>query len=174
MSLELVAKSRDISIACLSEARIPGIGCISTHTPNPSDSVVHHKHYRIYHSGPTDNSGQRGVAIAVSSRCVDHVTEWIPVSDRLAMMRLNTVPFPTTIICCYAPTNAADAAVKDDFYDQLTDRVEAAPRSDFLVIAGDFNATLGPRLPSEQPCLGSHTIGIRKGMTTATGLYRFF
>ena len=46
----------------------------------------------------------------------------------------------TTVICCYSPTNTAEA---EDFYGELTSLVRQVPKHNILIIRGDFNAKVG-------------------------------
>ncbi len=44
------------------------------------------------------------------------------------------------MVVAYAPTEVAEDDVKDDFYAQLSQVLEAIPGHDLLVVTGDFNA----------------------------------
>ena len=50
----------------------------------------------------------------------------------------------TTVICVYSPHNASSESDVEDFYTTLRSTVEQVPLHNFLVIAGDLNAKLGP------------------------------
>ena len=48
-----------------------------------------------------------------------------------------------TIVSAYAPTMTNPDEVKDKFYDDLDSVISAAPRTDKLILLGDFNARVG-------------------------------
>jgi hypothetical protein len=66
-----------------------------------------------------------------------------PVSSQLITNRLRATPFNITIIQAYAPTSDYDDADVEDFYDQLQEVVDKAPKKDILVVQGDWNAKIG-------------------------------
>ena len=47
------------------------------------------------------------------------------------------------IIQAYAPTNDAEEAEVDQFYEELQDLLELTPKKDVLFITGDWNAKVG-------------------------------
>ena len=49
-------------------------------------------------------------------------------------------PFNITVIQIYAPTNNAEEAEVEQFYEDLQDLLELTPRKDVLFIIGDWNA----------------------------------
>ena len=49
-------------------------------------------------------------------------------------------PFNITVIQVYAPTNNAEEAEVEQFYDDLQDLLELTPQKDVLFIIGDWNA----------------------------------
>jgi hypothetical protein len=51
--------------------------------------------------------------------------------------------FHNIIISAYAPTEDKDEALKEQFYEDLQKLQDKVPRSDLLIIAGDFNAKVG-------------------------------
>ena len=52
-------------------------------------------------------------------------------------------PFILTVIQVYAPTNNAEEAEVEQFYEDLHDFLELTPKKDVLFIIGDKNAKVG-------------------------------
>ena len=52
-------------------------------------------------------------------------------------------PFSITVIQVYAPTNNAEEAEVEWFYEYLQDLLELTPKEDVLFIKGDWNAKVG-------------------------------
>ena len=52
-------------------------------------------------------------------------------------------PFKITVIQVYAPTNKAEEAEVEQFYEDLQDLLELIPQNDVLFIIGDWNAKVG-------------------------------
>ena len=68
-------------------------------------------------------------------------------------------PFNITIIQVYAPTSNAEEAEVEQFYEDLQDLLELAPKKDVLFIIGDWNAKVGSQ---ETPGVtGKFGLGIR-------------
>ena len=65
-----------------------------------------------------------------------------PVSSRLITIRLRASPFNITIIQANAPTTDNDDDDIEDFYDQLQEVIDQAPKKDILVVQGDWNAKI--------------------------------
>ena len=58
-------------------------------------------------------------------------------------VRLQGKPFNITVIQEYAPTNNAEEAEVEQFYQDLQDLLELTPQKDVLFIIGDWNAKVG-------------------------------
>ena len=52
-------------------------------------------------------------------------------------------PFNITVMQIYTPTNNAEEAEVEQFYEDLQDLLELTPKTDVLFIIGDWNATAG-------------------------------
>ena len=65
------------------------------------------------------------------------------ISSRVIVAEFNTNPI-TTFIVCYSPTNSCPEGEVDEFYQDLRSITENVPTHNFLTIAGDFNAQIGP------------------------------
>ena len=67
-------------------------------------------------------------------------------------------PFNITVIQVYAPTNNAEEAKVEWFYEDLQDLLELTPKKDVLFIIGDWNAKVGSQ---ETPgVMGKFGLGI--------------
>ena len=58
-------------------------------------------------------------------------------------VRFQGKPFNITIIQVYAPTNNAEEAEVEQFYEDQQDLLELTPPKDVLFIIGDWNAKVG-------------------------------
>ena len=68
-------------------------------------------------------------------------------------------PFNITVIQVYAPTNNAEEAEVERFFEYLQDLLELTPKKDVLFIIGDWNAKVGSQ---ETPGVTSKfVLGIR-------------
>ena len=58
-------------------------------------------------------------------------------------IRFQGKPFNITVIQVYAPTNNAEEAEVEQFYEELQDLLELTPKKEVLFIIGDWNAKIG-------------------------------
>ena len=58
-------------------------------------------------------------------------------------VRFQGKPFNITVIQVYAPTHKAEEAEVEQFYEDLQDFLELAPKKDVLFIIGDWNVKVG-------------------------------
>ena len=58
-------------------------------------------------------------------------------------VHFHSKPFNITVIQVYAPTNNAEEAQIEWFYEDLQDLLELTPQKDVLFITGDWNAKVG-------------------------------
>ena len=65
--------------------------------------------------------------------------------NRMISVRLKGKPFNITVIQVYAPTNNAEEAEVERFYEDLQDLLELTPKKDVLFITGDWNAKVESR-----------------------------
>ena len=64
-----------------------------------------------------------------------------------------------TIVSAYAPTMTNPDEVKDKFYDDLDNIISATPRTDKLILLGDFNARVGTDHQTLEGVIGSEGVG---------------
>ena len=96
----------------------------------------------IYYCGQK-SLRRNGVAIMVNKRVQNAVLGCNLKNDRMISVCFPGKPFNITIIQVYAPTNKAEEAEVDQFYEDLQDLLELTPKKDVLFIVGDWNAKVG-------------------------------
>ena len=108
-----------------------------------------------------DERREAGVGFATKSNLVNKVA--VPpqgINDRLMTARL---PLPkkrfVTLFSAYTSPMTNPDEVKERFYEDLRDAISVVPRSDKLIILGDFNARVGSDHMSWEGVLGKHGIG---------------
>ena len=102
--------------------------------------------YCFFWSGRTsEERREAGVDFAIRSHLVSKLAS--PprgLNDRLMVMQLQqTNKQKATLISAYAPTMTNPEEVKNQFYEQLDALIAAVPKSEKLIILGDFNARVG-------------------------------
>ena len=98
-------------------------------------------HY-IYFCGQ-ESRRRNGVAIMVNKRVWNAVLGCNLKNDRMISVRLQGKPFNIMVIQVWAPTNNAEEAEIERFYEDLQDSLELTPKKDVLFIIGDWNAKVG-------------------------------
>ena len=80
-------------------------------------TIIEDKH--VLYSGRDDGRHYQGVALFCSPFAAKCLISWEPLNERLITARFKSSRAKFTIIMCYAPTEAAEAGVKNTFYYQL-------------------------------------------------------
>ena len=79
----------------------------------------------------------------LSPKACENLINIEKIDERIMVAEFNSNP-KLTFIACYSPTNSSDEEEVLKFYQSLKSVVENVPAHNFLTIAGDFNAKLGP------------------------------
>jgi len=95
--------------------------------------------YIIYSSGMEERH-QFGCGFAVHETIEPYIKKFNPISERLAVLRIDTEPINIALICTYAPTELADEDIKDTFYEDLIQAYDKLPGNAIKIVLGDFNA----------------------------------
>lgn len=129
-------KRLNIDIAALSETRLANEGQLKEHGGG----------YTFFWKGKDLNEPRiHGVGFAIKNGIVDHLDE-LPcgINERLMTLRLKlTNNQRATVISAYAPTLTSEDDQKEEFYSQLDEILKNIPRSDKILLLGDFNARVG-------------------------------
>ena len=84
--------------------------------------------HTLLYSGPSDNDRHENGVRLLGRKANKCLMEWKPVNDRAIRVRFCSKLHRLTIIQCYAPTNQADQATKDIFYQQVQNVHDQVPR----------------------------------------------
>ena len=118
--------------------------------------------YTFFWSGrKTEERREAGVGFVIKSDLVGKITG-LPngINDRLMTLRLPLSGNKhATIVSAYAPTMTKPDEVKDKFYDDLDNIISATPRTDKLILLGDFTARVGTDHQTWEGVIGSEGVG---------------
>ena len=141
-----------IEIAALSETRLADEGQLTEVGAG----------YTFFWSGRgSDERRESGVGFAIQTKLVSKLSS-LPkgVNDRMMMLKF---PLPgkkhATLISVYAPTMTNPEEAKEKFYQDLEELIDTVPKSDKLIVLGDFNARVGADHVSWEGVIGRHGIG---------------
>ena len=130
-----------LDLVAVQECRWTGQGLIVN-----DDSVF------LYSGRPEGEEHSRGVGVLLSKRLEKALINWEPINERLIGLKFNTRARRMIIVNAYAPTEAQQSDVKDDFYEHLNSWLNNNTGSaDIILVLGDFNAKiwLGQSQPGE-------------------------
>lgn len=140
-------KRLNIDIMGVGEMRWPGSG--------------HHTidEHRVYFSGSEDGQHQNGVGLIIHSKLHSSVNNFVPISERILLLQLNSKPVQVNIIQVYAPTADSPDGEAESFYHDLRQTLRKLKRKDVTIIMGDFNAKIGEGGGTE--FVGPFGLGVR-------------
>ena len=116
--------------------------------------------YFVWSGRKKEERREAGVGFAIKSHLVSKLSG-LPkgINDRLITLRLPlSGKRHATIVSAYAPTITNPDEVKDKFYDALDSVISAAPRTDKLILLGDFNARVGTVHQTWEGVIGSEGV----------------
>lgn len=134
------------------------LGLAETHWTGVQESMI--RGYKIISSGKSSEH-RSGVAILLAKTAQNALMSYKPVSDRLLTARFRTSTGAVSIMQVYAPTADADDADMEEFYGTLQREINNSPKSDQLVVMGDFNAKVGTGQDADLAVMGKYGIGER-------------
>ena len=132
------------------------LGVCETHWTDSGEFTI--DGYKILCSG-NENIHRAGVALILTRYAQKALLGYNPISPRIISARFKTKTGAITIIQVYAPNTGDPDPEVDDFYDQLQAAIKIAPKSDILMILGDFNAKVGDDHQKWEDVIGGHGYG---------------
>lgn len=151
----LVAKELaryNVDIAALSETRLADKGQLTERSGG----------YTFFWSGRSSaERREAGVGFAINSNLARKLTKHPEsINDRLMTLQLPLANKKSaTLISAYAPTMTNPDDIKDKFYEELDALISAIPRSEKLIVLGDFNARVGTDYQTWEGIIGRHGTG---------------
>ena len=142
----------DIDIAALSETRLADEGCLQEVGQG----------YTFYWKGlPADQRRIHGVGFAVKTSLLASIEDSPTIfSERLMTWRIPLARARyMTVFSVYAPTLPSADVEKDSFYSSLSHAIQRTPRSDKILVMGDFNARVGRDWQLWRGIIGRHGAG---------------
>ncbi|CAF1396827.1 unnamed protein product [Adineta steineri] len=136
----------NINILGISELKWTGMGHLT------SDE------YQVYYCDH-DTQRRNGVAIIVNKIWSKSVLGCNSKNDRMISIQFQGNPLNITLIQEYAPTTEAEEDEIEQFYADLQQLLDAAPKKDVIVIMGDWNAKVGSTTTSG--ITGNFGLGVR-------------
>ena len=127
----------------MSRLKIDILGVSETHWDNQIPESFEENGYVILNSPRNDNVHRQGVAMILSAKISQHMSDYNIYSERLMSITLDTNGEALTVFQVYAPdTSYSDTAI-DQFYDQLQMILSALPQNQKFILMGDWNAKVG-------------------------------
>ncbi|XP_047489072.1 craniofacial development protein 2-like [Penaeus chinensis] len=117
------------------------LGLCEIRWTNFGETTTEEGHLLFYSSEPGRH--MYGVGLLVHRDIKASVLGCRPISSRLITIRLKQTPFNITVIQAYAPTSKHSDEEVEDFYTQVQDANDKAPKKDIFILQGDLNAKVG-------------------------------
>ncbi|PSN53384.1 hypothetical protein C0J52_03797 [Blattella germanica] len=116
------------------------------------DGIINKKDYTLYYSGPSKKTGKAGTGFFVKKKIHNSIIDFVPHNDRLCKLRIQSKYNKITLINTYAPTEDKTIEIKETFYEDLQDVMNSIPKSDTVIVLGDFNAQDNTNSNGEMLC----------------------
>ena len=121
---------------------------------------------KLIYSGHTQNDASHtyGVGLMMSEQAQKSLISWEPHGPRLleASFKTSEKDIKLRIIVCYAPTDAAEDEIKDEFYEKLESITRRSnSNKDLLIVLGDLNAKVGSDNTGYERIMGKNGVGDR-------------
>ncbi|KAE9547476.1 hypothetical protein FO519_009312 [Halicephalobus sp. NKZ332] len=132
-----------LDILGISEMRWTGNGKITS----DGKTILYSEH---------ENLHTRRVGLILNKEASQALIGWKPVSERIITARLQARYLKTTIVQAYSPTEEAENAEKDVFYDLLQNTLNEIPSYDLIIFTGDLSAQIGKCRHGLEQTTGPH------------------
>ena len=114
--------------------------------------------HQIFFSG-NEVSRSHGVGFLVNKSLVPFIDDYEPISDRLAILKIQGKFSKIIIIQVYFPTTSHPDTEVLGIYDQIQQIIDKIPKRDHIFVMGDFNCKVGGLNTTYPKAIGKHTPG---------------
>jgi exonuclease III len=135
--MEEICKAR-VDVVAVQEIRWEGQGRIDK------------KDFSLFYSGSIERTGCYGTGFIINAKMRESFLSFEPLSDRLCKLRLRGKFRYITLISTCAPMEDSLNAIKDEFYDQLSQECEKACKYDILILLGTLMQKLAEKISWQQ------------------------
>lgn len=125
----------------------------------PSSGQVNIGDHTMYYAGNAEPHHYNGVAIIVDKESNKSVKNFIPLSDRAALLQIKAYPRDINIIQVYAPTMEKPDTEIQQFYSDIKQLIKATKKNEVNIVMGDFNAKIGKG--KVEDIVGNYGLGVR-------------
>jgi len=115
--------------------------------------------HTIYYAGNNEPIHYKGVGFIVARKVNDAVRNFVPQSDRVALLQLSGKGVNINIVQVYAPTSNSDEEELEVFYESVSEVLKMTKREDVNIVMGDFNAKVGAGPQGD--VVGAWGLGVR-------------
>ena len=156
-SISDLTNNLDVMLVELERVKWDVIGISASQIKETYEEVLPEGHY-LFNSG-NDESRTNGVGFLVHKSISPFISDYKPISDRLAILSLQGRDNKFVFIQAYFPTSTHPDEEVEELYDQIQKLVDGVPQRDSLFIMGDFNARVGGLHSTYPSCVGKHNFG---------------
>ena len=115
--------------------------------------------YKFWWSGGRDK--RAGVGLLVKEELVKNVIEVVRWNERMMKIRMVCGKRVFNIFSAYAPQQGCEESEKEDFREELKDRIGEVPDSEVAILIGDMNAHIGRDRDGYEEVMGKFGMGER-------------
>ncbi len=140
--------TRRVDVACVQETKWKG-----------SKAKEIGEGYKVIYHGTS--STRNGIAVVISRRFHDKVTEVRRLSDWLTSVKIESESTTAHIISCYAPQTGCPDDEKDDFWASLDTHLWTIAPDEYVILGDDLNGHVGSGNDGYTRCHGGHGLGVQ-------------
>jgi len=136
------------------------LGVSETHWGNDLPDAFEEKDHIIIQSPRNDGIHRQGVAIIMSKKLQNYLSNYNLISERIMSIDIDTVDGLMTIFQIYAPDCSYSDNDVESFYQMLQMEINKLPHNSRYIILGDFNAKVGKGCDENWPSVaGKFSVG---------------
>lgn len=105
-----------------------------------------------------ETKGLHGVGFLIKKKFKNNITNFIGISERIALLQVKFECLSLSLIQAYAPTERSTQDEIDKFYKDI--EYAHTMTEGMIIVMGDFNAKIGCPKADYYPVMGKHGYGV--------------